>query len=585
MSYQTEAVVCKGGLDIVSAYLQVANGRLIAALNYEALAKGGYRKIDGYALYDGRLGEDADAVPGEGRIRGVWSYKNTRYAFRNNVGSTAGIFWKSSGAGWVAVDMTASMFLEYDGGTAAFSEGDVITGFTSGATATVQRVVLAGGDFTLGTAYGLLVLSSIVGVFLDNEPLKVATIAIALANGTVQTYAFPPDGDYEFVNNNFFGQAVSERMYGVNGVGDAFEFDGTFVVPIRLQSSGFYPVHVTAHKQHLMLGYAGGSVINSATGKPTNYSALEGAAEIAYGTGITNLKSLRGGNLLVGGKYQTFVLTGSDSTDFQTQKYNDHGIRAGTVAEIAGAVIALDDLGLQSLQNTQAYGDYNSVLLSVDVAPAVRGASTSGSRAVSVVAHANDQYRLFFGKNGFYVTFDAQQVAGIMPVSFLDSVYNACRDLDADGKEILFFGSDDGKVFKFNETNYFNAEPIFHFLRFPFIYEQAPKFRKRYKDAYLDMRVSGADDCKLSISADYDFNAAPSSRFLDILSANTGNASWNQALWNTFTWSAAFYTAPQFPLNGIGENMSMLIAANGEQDESHTIYGVVIHYSRRRMNR
>ena len=42
-------------------------------------------------------------VPGWGPIRGVWYYKGTVYAFRDNVGQTECHMWKSSPTGWVAV--------------------------------------------------------------------------------------------------------------------------------------------------------------------------------------------------------------------------------------------------------------------------------------------------------------------------------------------------------------------------------------------------------------------------------------------------------------------------------------------------
>ena len=41
--------------------------------------------------------------PGEGPIRGIWAYKNVRYAFRDNVGATAGGMYKESSSGWVAI--------------------------------------------------------------------------------------------------------------------------------------------------------------------------------------------------------------------------------------------------------------------------------------------------------------------------------------------------------------------------------------------------------------------------------------------------------------------------------------------------
>lgn len=57
---------------------------------YKSLAANNYRA-------------DIQAVPGSGPVRGVWYYNGTVYAFRDNVGATSCIMYKSTAAGWVAV--------------------------------------------------------------------------------------------------------------------------------------------------------------------------------------------------------------------------------------------------------------------------------------------------------------------------------------------------------------------------------------------------------------------------------------------------------------------------------------------------
>jgi hypothetical protein len=46
---------------------------------------------------------DIQRVPGSGPVLGVWMYMDVVYAFRNNVGGTAAVMWKSTIAGWVTV--------------------------------------------------------------------------------------------------------------------------------------------------------------------------------------------------------------------------------------------------------------------------------------------------------------------------------------------------------------------------------------------------------------------------------------------------------------------------------------------------
>jgi len=80
--------------------------------------------------------------------------------------------------------------LGYDGGTGAFTENDTVTGGTSGATATIVKVV---GDDTSGALY----LTDIVGTFADDEAITDTDTGAAVANGvpTVLAGALTFDGD------------------------------------------------------------------------------------------------------------------------------------------------------------------------------------------------------------------------------------------------------------------------------------------------------------------------------------------------------------------------------------------------------
>lgn len=75
--------------------------------------------------------------------------------------------------------------LAYDGGTVAFTEGETVTGGTSGATATVVRVV---GDETDGVMW----LSGITGTFENNEALTDGEGGAALAAGVVPAEPLAP---------------------------------------------------------------------------------------------------------------------------------------------------------------------------------------------------------------------------------------------------------------------------------------------------------------------------------------------------------------------------------------------------------
>jgi hypothetical protein len=128
---------------------------------------------------------DIAIVPGSGPVRGTWQRLADIYAIRDNAGVTAGILHRATTAGWVTTGITMAEYLLFDTGTAAIFEGDTITGLTSGATATVHRVILNGGSGAWDTSgEGYLVLTGVSGgPFTDTEALQVSAATKANANG------------------------------------------------------------------------------------------------------------------------------------------------------------------------------------------------------------------------------------------------------------------------------------------------------------------------------------------------------------------------------------------------------------------
>lgn len=130
MGIKTQYHQLAGGLDLVSPAITMKAGTMISCLNYEVGVFGGYKRIDGYERFDGRdsphLATYTDTgniegnkiayaaavevqralitqIAGSGAIRGVYKFNGVLYAFRDNVGGTAGVMHKATAAGWVVV--------------------------------------------------------------------------------------------------------------------------------------------------------------------------------------------------------------------------------------------------------------------------------------------------------------------------------------------------------------------------------------------------------------------------------------------------------------------------------------------------
>ena len=110
--------------------------------------------------------------------------------------------------------------------------GDTLTGAVSGATAVLTNVALQSGSWAAGDAAGYFIMASATGAF-QAEAVNIgaggdfATIAADKVANTLVA-----GGKFEFVNYNFGGHVSTKKMYGVDGVSPAFEYDGTVFTPI-----------------------------------------------------------------------------------------------------------------------------------------------------------------------------------------------------------------------------------------------------------------------------------------------------------------------------------------------------------------
>lgn len=100
--------------------------------------------------------------------------------------------------------------LAYDGQTANFTVGEVITGSISGATALVIADTDAG-------ATGTLTLRDISGTFVDNETLTGSSTGIAVANGTLSHSGAAIRGTEATIGTDFEDIAGWTAAFGVSG--------------------------------------------------------------------------------------------------------------------------------------------------------------------------------------------------------------------------------------------------------------------------------------------------------------------------------------------------------------------------------
>lgn len=554
---------------------------------------------------------DIGEVPGSGEVRGAWQRGSYRYAVRNNAGGTAGVLHLASTSGWVTAGITMASYLFFDAGTASgpFAEGDAVAGLTSGATATVHRVILHAGAWD-GSAEGYLVLTSIVGAFQNNEALQVGGVTLATANGSSSTFELPIDGHYQFFNHNFFGGSGTYRTYGCNGEGPGFEIDEDNIVsPILMPMTALAgqpafntPFLMEEHRNYLFMAFPGGSMQHSVVGEPLQFNGFLGAAEFGIGDEITGLNSVVGGVLAIHSEREVRGLFGNSTADWEMKLLAEQtGGRLYTAQKI-DTVYSLDDLGVASLARSDAFGDFVGGTVSQLVQPLI--ASLRSGVNTSTIVRSSNQYRVYFNDSSFLIMYipsvgaanQERQTATRMGVEFgygsypleVKRIYNT---EDETGKERTYFASDDGYVYEDQIGRNFDGAAITAYLRTAFNHIGSPAHRKRFRRA--DLELSATTELDLKFVADITYGSPEVSSgitemtTIDVseISIFGGGGYWDDANWDQFLWDGQAVSTARANLTGSGENIGFLIFNQTAKADPWIMQGIVLHYDLRRLQR
>jgi len=677
----------KGGLDLVTAGLEVDPGRVLGSRNYEIGIHSGYRRIDGYERYDGQAspsdasywsinfdasdtevaagetvtgatsgasgvaviagvlesgtyaGSDAAgylilygvsgtfqdnealqvsaatvatsaaaalersadtdaldlsyyraaieavrtniaAVPGSGIIRGVWTYNDVRYAFRDNVGGTAGTMYKSTAAGWVLCDLGHVLF--FTAGTAVFTVGSVLTGDDSGAKGTVGVVGLQSGAWADNDAVGYVVLYSESGTpFTNPETITDAAGGSATTSSVGADNALPVGGTYRFKNYNFTGHSGTLKMYGVNGVDKAFCFNGDYFAFIPTAMTSDIPTHIDAKDGQLILTFQGGGLQASAISNPHSWTLLLGGDQIGVGDEITGVLTTVGDVITVFSRNSTNILSGKGSDNWEMAPHSRTSGAIENSIQQAQGTIYLDDRGLTLVQQTQDFGDFQDNTLSKLIQP--RFDAMKSKVVSSVVVRSKNQYIIYFDDNtAIEATFENRKIVGFMDLNYDRVVRCIVSGEDGDGNEEVFFGSDDGYIYQLNKGTSFDGEEVGAFLRMAYNHFGSPQHWKRFRRVTLEMSAGVDPNIDLEFAPEFSYSDPdiPTPTIEDY-EVKGGGGFWNSSIWNQFYWSGQAVGTLTGYIEGIGYNMSLLINSAATHEKPHAIHGAVIHYSQK----
>uniref|UniRef100_A0A6H1ZY33 Uncharacterized protein n=1 Tax=viral metagenome TaxID=1070528 RepID=A0A6H1ZY33_9ZZZZ len=536
--------------------------------------------------------DDIQAVPGSGNVLGVWQFGDVKYAFRNNAAGTATVMHKSSATGWTACSLGER--LGFDTGTVAFVEGETIT--QGAVTAVVRRVVAKDGTWGGGDAEGFFVISGRAGGAFAAGAVTGSIAGAANATAVQTTNAFSvPGGRFEFVNYNFYGSSSTKRMYGCDGKNKAFEWDGTYYTPIETGMAVDAPEHILAHRSHLFLSFAGGSLQHSSLGEPHLWSVVTGAAELGLGDECTGMLSMP--DLLVAFcRNSTSLLYGTSIADWElTPLSNESGAIEWTIQKM-GPGLYLDDRGVTSLSAVQEYGDLNANTLSKYINPLTKEKLSIVQNSVRI--KDKNQYRLFFTDRSAITmtlnTGDDEDAVGFTRQYYDKLPVCICSTENSSGEEEIYFGSTDGFVYQMDKGTSFNGNAIEAMIKFHFNHLDSPSTKKRIRKIVLEL----VSPINTYVSASVEFNYGETGNQATVFANEAPGGYWDVDLWDLIVWNGVSVSSAPLYVDGTGLNFSLTIYHSGVWElqgvggrsgltgaEPHTIQGYVVNYDTRGIQR
>jgi hypothetical protein len=636
-----------GGLDLVTAPINVSPGYALAGCNYQPDDKG-YSRIKGYERFDGQTSPssiayneailtdddgaalvdgagaaltafDAEearlliaAVPGIGPVRGVWVYGGSVWAFRD-VSVSEGGMYRSTSAGWVAVE--TGWRLNFINGAVQMREGSIVYGATSGARGAIRRDVLQNGAWN-GTASGYLVLYEVTGTFLPGEVITAEGGSAVVSTFLRTTIA--PGGEYRFVNHNFYGSLDYNRMYFVNGEQSAFEFDGTSLNPIETGATGLAeevtpiterdgdgitlrggeivylrgafdrPQHIAEFSNHLFLGYPGGSLFFSSVGEPMEFIAVGGAGEIGVGAEITGLVSNVSTSLVVFCRSQIRFISGTNATNFVMQAISNAAGAFPNTAQMLERPIYLDDGGIRGLDTTQAYGDWRIGALSNMVSPLLETLLNRGLKPVaSVRVRQRTQYRLFWPDGTGLMVYFGRKRPEVMPfkLGFLPTCLCAGETDETSGKERIFAGASNGFVYELEAGNSFDGQPVPAFLTLAWHHMRSPRIDKRFFLA--EVEVDAPQQISVGVGFGIEYRRPDQAQGVEYAFDVDAGTQMQSGIgdYAEFDWTEPEMGRLKSHLSGIGTNIAMTLRSETTHEAPHIFTAMTINFSPRRARR
>ena len=397
---------------------------------------------------------------------------------------------------------------------------------------------------------------------------------------TAKKTGLSPNGSYEFYDYYFESEL---RMFGVSGVHNAFEWDGTTWTDILTGfSPSDTPEHLVARKGRLWMSKgeeAAWSDVAAGANEYRNFTGWQGTnGGLALKSQITGFQIVPGGDLLITARNQHAYIsaTGTAAVPFAPTDMNEQGIETGAIAKtiqrIGPLTIAFDDRGVISITDTDTYGNFNDATLSYALRDTLE--LKKDQVTTSCIVRSKSQYRLFFSDgSGLIFSFARNELIGITPIEFTDPVKCVVSKEDSNGDEIILFGSTDGFIYQMEQGNSFDGENIRSFARVAYT-NLGVNYDKFLHKVVLEFSTSGVVNLQIKVNCIDSEGRILETDWVDVVIAN-GNALGPGAILGQTLLGPGNPAPNHVMIDGVGEYFLMTFLAEANDEEPWEINQII----------
>ena len=532
-------VICAGGLNSNENHLSLSDntpGAATRLVNYEPSLYGGYRRIEGYDLYDDLYGEVTDNGSAEGKVLCIAYYKNEHIgnpyviAARKDVGAnTYSFYYHTPYIGW----------------------RKMTTGFTLNTTdgvRTVEKVRFVQFDFGGGSQI----------IFVDG-----------VNNATV------------FDGTNWYSLS-SANTGGTSSPGGDQILDAPSVVDV--------------FENHIFLSgdRTDQSVVCHSVGRdPLDWSVGTGGGQLVMGFKVVQIKPFRD-NLFVFGNNAIKKVTADLTAGFVQEQVtaNVGCVAPDSVLEIGGDLLFLAPDGFRPVAGTSRIGDVELETVSKAIQSALVDIikNTDLSTLNGVVVRSKSQVRYFFGDDSKF-TEDSEGIIGGLTNSsgsiewefgaLLGIRASCCSSEYIGTEEFVLHGDYDGNVYRQESGNSFAGRDIVAIYATPYYDFQETEVRKTLRKVNTFLRAEGPFEMNLAIAYDWgDYNTSRPSTYTEESQGGPtvyGGRNITYAGPNV-TFGGNSKPIMTYDIQGSGFSMRATYVTVGQFDP-YTIQGIVFEYS------